>query len=278
MQISRSVPLSMSTSLQCVLFNQTLNGKIEEDVLTFSQFLHCSAKSKPLHSACTFDLAGIHILTQFSINSLDVQTKKKFISKLFILSRFAKEIVATDHFIHLFLVYEFSIPCTNRNGIFQQRNNFMRTIFWGKKITAYIFREKKKNQHLLYDMLKVMSFKVVNQLSNGSFNLDASKAPKGIITTRETKVTTKTFKVLPRAIKKIQIHIGDQTLHCWKFCEAEQNVQGICLYLLMYKLQNLQIFQKYRESRDFCDWGVNSKVKKYKFEKQGSKVVRRIKL
>lgn len=119
MQISRSVPLRMSTPIWCVLFNQTLNGKIEEDVLTFSQFLHCSAKSKPLQSACTFDLAGIHILTQFSINSLDVQTKNKFISKLFILSRFAKEIVATDHFIHLFLVYEFSIPCTNRNGIFQ---------------------------------------------------------------------------------------------------------------------------------------------------------------
>lgn len=66
------------------------------------------------------------------------------------------------HSIQLFLVYEFLIPRTNRNGIFQQRNKFVRTLFRGKKIITCSI----SYQHLLSDMLKVMSFKVANQLSN----------------------------------------------------------------------------------------------------------------
>lgn len=40
----------------------------------------------------------------------------------------------------------------------------------------------------------------------------------------------------------------------------------------MYKLQNLQIFQKYRESRDFCDWGI-PRLKNTNLKSKGLKLL-----
>jgi len=51
---------------------------VKVHLLTFSQLAHCSSKLKSLVSALTLDLAGVHIWTHCSMNSLKYHRGSKW--------------------------------------------------------------------------------------------------------------------------------------------------------------------------------------------------------